>query len=331
MNRRILIVVFAGMFILAAQGLNAQVTGALEILTNIAKITAGNVVTFPTSKTNLTTATMYGASLYLLTPPIVDSVANLGRKRWVIALSNLGNASADFYVGTYASNVFYGGGTWFSHLSNGGNLTIGAGGVEYFALVISNVVPAANNSYMSFLVYASNRSAPSTYVAYLGYDTAGNQTVRYGGNLGRATNSGAYNLTRPIVFLSHAAQKSGHTNDAGYLTAIVSGPVLKISKRVINIEDPSGLYAGDFSRAVPGALITYGIYITNTGSAASTGTALIDTIALNHFEFVDKTNGTIFTNTANLQGNRVIFRPNLANEAFNAGANDFVRIRVRVK
>ncbi|GEM_PF-3763558 len=338
MKKKILLVMVASVLAFSVTTIRAQVsyTMALESLTNIAKVTAANAATFPTDMTNVTTATMYGAALYTITPAATyrQSLSTFGRTSWVIALSNLGNAQAPFKVGVYATNRWYGGGSWNTYISNA-TPTINPGEVAFTTLVISNVTPASNNAFVSVLVYASNLQAPQAYYAYLGYDATGAQTVRYGGTLGQDTNGGSYASTRgPISFLQFAAQAgAGFTNAAGFLTAQLAGPVLHISKTIVSILHPAaatGLTVAD-GTVEPGSIITYQIWVSNSGSKA-TAAKIADQFNATYFDLVDWTNGSIFTNGAGATAGRMVFvATNGVDDELPAATADKVKIRVRVK
>jgi len=278
----------------------AAYTPALALLTNIAKITAANSPTAPTSATNVTTGTMFGGTAVLDTSSSVpiQTIGNFQRTLWTINVTNYGNANANFQAAVVASNVRRGAGTWNWHFNNQATLN----GLAPFAMtsiqfVISNIAPATNGSYMSYLVRLSNMSAQIPSRVYKG----STGTNWYGGRLGVWTNynktnyvssGGAFHIG-PVFFLPFAKTKNGDTNQAGFLTAIIAGPVLQISKKVTLFTRPvSGLTYASSGTVEPGTYIQYRIFVTNSGSAAATNVKIVDHFASSFLDFVS-TNSNI--------------------------------------
>ncbi len=158
-------------------------TGALTNLNNVVKFTSGNAQPV-TNSVDVTVATMYGGALSV-TPGSFMSIGNLGVQVWTITVTNKGNASAAFVATVFASNTNLGGGTWARRLTGSPTGSLSPGATGTFSFAISNETPAANNSWMSYLIQVSNTTAPSTAYAYYGTDG----TTWYGGQKGVSTNA----------------------------------------------------------------------------------------------------------------------------------------------
>ena len=333
MKRKVFGFLLVSVFLLFAVSSYA-VTFSLSNINNIAKVTAGNSINAPTYATNLTTATMYGGSVITNAgSTVVQTIANLNEVTWTFTVTNWGNATADFDAKVVASNVNPKGGTWAHHFNNvAANLTgISPFGNATFQFVISNVSAASNGAWMSYLVQVSNKSADIGAHAYMGSDGS----TWFGGTLGIQTN-GSSASNDSYCYLQQGAQTTGNTNKAGYVTAIVSGPVLNIVKSIETVTDPSGLGHTADGFAVPGAYITYRIWVTNSGSAAATSFKVLDTLATQFVSYVGLTStatNLVLDATASTaddgSGNNLTFT-NIGQQ-LNAGDRAVVRIQVKVK
>jgi len=297
-------------------------TEALQILTNISRFTAVNAASdaYATNR-NVTVATIYGGWMTNTDTP-VQNINNYGKYTWTIYFTNTGNATADFTVSVVGSNIYSGGNysDWNRHFNNTGGLSgLNPGAGTTFQFVISNVNPVPDGAWVSYLIKVTNTSAPANARAY-----TNDQGDWYGWSLGVGTNT-TFWATGPVVYLQHAGQQTPNTNEAGYLTVIVQGPILAISKSIQSVSHPSGLVSGT-NWAEPGAIIVYSIRVTNEGSAAANNVAVIDTIPTDYVEYVDYTNGTILKYESD-NGTNMIF----TNATFAAGAVDTLKIRVRIK
>lgn len=300
-------------------------------LTNIAIITAQNSAITPSDFTNLTTATMWGGTIGL-DSTVVQTIPNFGSFTWAFSITNHGNVSVNYSASVIASNGWTGGGIWGRRFENLANLNgVGPGGNATINFVISNKTAASNRAYVSYLVQISNISANLSAHAYYGADGA----TWYGGNLGIATNSDMTNAVGagdggPIVYWQQAASTLGDTNKAGFVTAIIGAPDLRISKYIPagGIIHPAGLgISGNWVE--PGAYITYYISVTNNGAMA-TNVKIVDTFSTN-FELVAITNGADFvSNSFTTSGSMNILT--FTNGAFRiTDGTDLIKIKVKVK
>jgi len=299
------------------------------ILTNLSKFTAQNAPsTANATNRNVTVATLYGGWMtnsQTGTAGVVQNVNNFGVYRWTIELTNTGNITSSFSAKIVASNIIPGGNysDWNRHFNNTpiGSLNPGMG--TSFQFVISNVNPVANGSWVSYQIMVSNTSAKAGARTY--QDAAGEW---YGWNLGVGTNNRQTWDLGPVVYLQNPAARAGFTNRPGFLTLIISGPLLQISKSIQGVYHPSPIYSGGTNLGEPGAEITYRIFVTNAGSGNASIVKVIDTIPTSYVDFVSYTNGSIlrYDSTASSTTN-IIF----TNASFNAGASDILKIRVRIK
>ncbi len=326
MKKYYLILFILFLFVFAVSNGYSQ-TAALQGLTNIAKFTAGNVPTaVQDTNTGVTTATMYGGELTVSPAASAGStIVFPGIFQFDITVTNRGNAQASFTASVVASNTNYLGGNFTWRFVNDTVNNIAPDNPGTFQLIISNSAPCADDAWFSLLVKVSNLTT-ATARAYMGSDT----TTWYGGDLGIATNYSATNAD-PIIYLQHSAFAAPLTNEAGFLTVIVQGPVLRISKTISSITHPSGLYLGDNTKGEPGAYITYNIYVSNVGGANATNVAIVDTFATQYVEYVSAVDGTYFSN-AGTNGNTITFVTfSGTNDRLPAGANDLIQIVVRIK
>ena len=308
-------------------------TGALTNLNNVVKFTSGNAQPV-TNSVDVTVATMYGGSATIAVASYLP-IGNLGRQVWTITVTNQGNSIASFTGVVINSNIQYGttvANGWSHHFNSFAAITsLAPGGFGTFEFVITNISPASNNSFLSYLVKVSNTTAPYNAYAYLGTDGV----TWYGGDLGRTTNNNATGKSNQI-FLQHGAGLATVTNQAGYLTAIISGPILKISKTIEAITDPSGLYGVSTTIAAPGSYVTYRIVASNIGSASATNIKIIDTTALtNYIAYVGvtgtSTNLTLNSVSTNGSG-QIEIRFTNVNLPETPGSNfAVIRFRVRIK
>ncbi len=321
-------------------------TSAASMLSNIAMVTAQNAPANVMKMTNITTATMWGGVMRVFTGSTdVQLIGNNQRFKWVIQLSNLGNASAQFGLRVRATNKGVSGGTtaWGYSFTNGSPVTIPVGSFLNFGFIISNTIAMSNNAYYGCLIQASNISAGQnpngiSARAYLGWGISPslNSNTPFGGTLATATNGLPGANWGPVVVLQHRIAASGSSNRwGGFLVAQISGPVLSITKTVVSISHSSGLYsgAGNLTTAEPGALITYKIYVTNSGSRAATNVSVIDTIKTNFFSTVTViSQGRTFSNSTGVGANgRMAFTSERSNNRFPNGSKDRIYIRVRVR
>lgn len=297
-------------------------TEALQVLTNISRFTAENASqdAYATNR-NVTVATIYGGWM-TNSPTPVQNIVNYGRQIWTINFTNTGNATANFTVRVVASNIYTGGNwaDWNRHFNNTGGLSgLGPGAGTSFQFVISNVNPVADGAWVSYLIQVTNTSANLSARAY-----TNDQGTWYGWSLGVSTNT-TFWATGPVVYLQNGGQQTPNTNEAGFLTVVVQGPILSISKSIQSVSHPSGLVSGT-NWAEPGAIIVYSIKVTNEGSGAANNVAVIDTIPTAYLEFASYTEGSILKYYQTVGGD-ITF----TNSTFAVGAVDTLKIVVRVK
>jgi len=319
------VVVLAG----TAQVVQAGPTLALYTLTNIAKITAANSPIAPTNAIKVTTATMYGGKASVNLTPVL-SINNFGSQRWNFTVTNFGNAVTSFTTRLEASNCWFGGGKWARHIEAPVLTGIGPYSAGTFQFVVSNTSPASNGAYVGFLIKISNKSAQSIAHAYFGADGV----TWYGGSLGILTNNSKINpLTwngGPVVYLQNPALSS--TNWAGFLTAILRGPSLRIVKSIAGIWHPANL-AMAAGYAEPGAFITNRIWVTNSGSSYATNVKIMDTMTTNFsIVLVQSLSGSFSPVSTNLAGGvRVIRFSNTVNNRLDPATYTVLKIVVKVK
>jgi uncharacterized repeat protein (TIGR01451 family) len=317
--------------LLSVSTLSAATT-ALSVLTNIATLTAGNAPLNDSGFTNVSCATMYGGSMSF-TGAVANAVLginNLKAVSWTINITNYGNAQANFRAYVVASNTNRGGATagWVHHFSTsaggGGpalavtNFILGPFATIGFNFAISNSISANNGAWMSFMLKLTNISAQYLAKVYRSSDG----TTWYGGTLGMKTNHNITNAPLTVV-MQHIAQKTAHTNDSGYLTALLAGPVLRIHKSVDSVSAPSGLTIPQ-GYAPPGALITYRIVISNIGSANATNARMRDTFATNFLTWISnykfRNTNVGYDDVASWPNSRWVFYTNVGKHMTSAGA-----------
>ncbi len=311
-------------------------TAAEYILTNVASFTAGNVPSPAVdSDITVTVATMYGGRLSVSPSPTVTAYMPIifpGVTSFTLTVTNYGNAEADFGVRIIDTNANLRGGDFRWSLQNTGDIQdIVAGGDGTFQLFITNTVAATNGAWYSLLVQVTNQTAPSGQEGYYAY-APGIGTNWYGGDQGIRTNHTITNAGS-LIYLQHSAQAAPSTNQAGFLSVIVQGPVLVISKSVLSVSHPSLLYGARTDVAEPGAEIIYNIFVSNSGVSYATNLTIVDAIDTTYLEFVRVTNGVIFSNTTALPaGNTLTFKTYGAeNDKLAVNGYDNIQIVVRVR
>jgi uncharacterized repeat protein (TIGR01451 family) len=317
-----LLFVFSGSLI----AYNESHTYPLQILTNIAKFTAANAATHPiATNRNVTVGTMFGGWM-TNTTGTPQNITVLSKYTWTILFTNTGNSIASFVAKVVGSNKSTGSAwsSWARHFNNEGNLSsISPFGGTSFQFVISNTSPVPDGSWVSYQIMVSNTTAGARSLSYRAYqDTSGNW---YGKNLGFGTNMYQW-ASGPVVYLQTGPSVNNTNQISGYLTVIIQGPILQISKSIQSVSHPSGIYSTT-NWAEPGAIIVYKIWVSNAGSAAANTVRVRDTIPTNYVTLVDVTNGTILKRDTSIALPNVVF----TNSTFNNGASDVLKIRVRVK
>jgi uncharacterized repeat protein (TIGR01451 family) len=317
--------------------IQAAPTVAGLILTNMSVVTAANSTFVLPSFAFMTNAVMFGGSVGLLSGPTVQQVNYPGRNAWFFAVTNLGNANADFVAKVVFTNYRLGGpmSSWGWALSNSSLSSLSPGASGIVALFITNKLPVSNNSYFSLLVKISNLSADAGSRAYYGIGS----TLWYGGSLGILTNASQTNglngsTIGPVFYLPHASTREGNTNLSGFLTSVVSGPKLSIHKSIITVSHPSsGLGLAANTYAEPGSEVLYYIAVTNKGGSAAVGVKVVDTFNTS-FTMTAYTNGTgydLFSNALNGSTRVLTFTNNNMPAAPAAGSGVLIKIRLRIK
>jgi len=321
-----LLFVFSGSLI----AYNESHTRSLQILTNIAKFTAENAATHPiATNRNVTVATMFGGWM-TNTTATTQNITVLNKYTWTILFTNTGNSIASFVAKVVGSNKSAGS-SWsawarhFNDITEGGSFNVAPGSGTNFQFVISNTSPVADDSWVSYQIMVSNTTAGARSLSYHAYqDTFGNW---YGKNLGVGTNMKQW-ASGPVVYLQTGPSVNSTNQISGYLTVIIQGPILQISKSIQSVSHPpSGLYTTSTNWAEPGAIIVYRIWVSNAGSAAANKVKVKDTIPTNYVTLVDVTNGTFLKRDGTFALPNVVF----TNSTFNNGVSDVLKIRVRVK
>jgi uncharacterized repeat protein (TIGR01451 family) len=318
--------IILGLMLISTAGLQALTVSGL-VMTNIAKITAGNAPIVTPVQVIVTNATMYGGSVGL-TAGRVQGISAFTRSAWFFSVTNYGNSSANFVAKVVASNYRLGGAlsSWAWGMSNASIAGLSPLGVSTIGLFITNKSPVSNNAFFSLLVKISNQSALQASRAYRGMDG----TTWFGGILGIKTNWSATNAATfgPVMYLQGAGTRTLGTNAAGYVTAIASGPVLVISKWIQAVTHPSsGLGLTGYTYAEPGSIVLYYINVTNKGGAAATSSKIVDSFSTN-FLLVDYTNGSGYGHFSTANSGAFTF-VTFTNNLFTG--NDRIKIRVKIR
>jgi len=306
---------------------NETHTSPLQVLTNIAKFTAANAATYPiATNRNVTVGTMFGGWM-TNTNATPQYITVLSKYTWTILFTNTGNSIASFVAKVVGSNIS-GGSSWsawarhFNTITEGQPFSVAPGSGQNFQFVISNKSVVPDGSWVSYQIMVSNTNAGARSPSYHAYQVFGNW---YGKNLGVGTNMKQW-ASGPVVYLQTGPSGNSTNQISGYLTVIIQGPILKISKSIQSVSHPTVLYSST-NWAEPGAIIVYRIWVSNAGSAAANTVKVKDIIPTTYVTLVDVTNGTILTRDTTFALPYVVF----TNSIFDKGKSDVLKIRVRVK
>jgi uncharacterized repeat protein (TIGR01451 family) len=291
--------------------IQAAYTPQAYILTNLAQVTSWSI---PGSQvatirnTNVTTATMFGGTFRTNVPAAgisatYKTISFFGLASFSLIVSNYGNYTAGFRARVVTTNrrSMPDSLNWGFHFGAGpavlSNFSLAPfASMPLTFIITNNTVPISNKPFISYLIMISNTT---TGTQKSGHVYKGSDNLWYGGEMGVSTNHARTNYVNgapvvgPVFFLQALGKTGGITNRAGFLTAIISGPILKISKTVIAVTHPSGLYAAaNIALAEPGALITYRLAISNVGSAVATNVIVMDSMLSNVMQIQSTYNST---------------------------------------
>ncbi|MEW5946678.1 MAG: hypothetical protein AB1742_10815 [bacterium] len=271
-------------------------TASGTVVGNFATMTATNVPSATQSSTvNATVMAVFGVAK--VADPADGNAGSGNSTDYVFSVRNDGNDSD--YIGIKA------GAQGFS---------AGAGTTTNWSVQVDDADPfsSALNWQTSGAATASQAGDQATSTAILGPDAVGTYTVRVT-IAGDATDGATGDLTINFVTVATAgsyvgynainyggpasvARSAGTGQGTSYLTTLVQGPVLTLSKAINVITAPAG-YTGGANDPVPGARITYDVTFGNSGAGAASTVEVSDQIpASTTFEA-----GTIqscFTSTA---------------------------------
>jgi len=242
---------------------NAQ-TAALSWLTNMASVTANNVLKSSNDMTNVQVRTMFGGRFSLPLTVMTQNVAALEGYKWQVNFTNKGNATSPFTIKFDATNKSAGT-TWTAGFINGTRSyvvtpALASGGFTTVFVCVTNQPTAAADGSKYFVRIVATNTTPVVQLTMLNGATnyTGDNLVSYGGDMGET-----WVGTNKI-----AGYRRVYMQNVTYSTAFfilqISAPKLSITKSIISITK-----GGVASSPIPGSTILYRIFVTNSGSAAA--------------------------------------------------------------
>lgn len=247
-------------------------TDALTTLTNIATLswTGGT-----DAKTN--TGQDVGTNIGIIWVSTSDGSDDVTAGNTVINqsyLTNYGNASNEFVLTVESNYNDSSASNWtivFTNYAGGaasGTLTVSdvsPGAAPHIGLFVTVPTGETNGAAMTFRCLASNTTFSAANIT----NYVGHNSINYGGNVGEWGAGGGN------TYLSNLAVAADFTN----WVVTVQAPTITLTLNA-GFTNPQP-YASQTGNPVPGALITYRLYITNEGSADATNIQLANAIPAN--------------------------------------------------
>jgi uncharacterized repeat protein (TIGR01451 family) len=324
--KKMTILLLALLMVVGISSIAKAQSPANSLISNIASITAANTTSRDSYYTNLRVARIYGISMNLIGGSYTNTIGTTGPSVHVLRVSNYGNTNSALTIQVRASEIWSNSSVTWTHTLKDAAGTSGTsidtplltpGGTTTVTLTFALGGTATNNTVYRARVVAFPADPAPNNTAY-----TGDNGVLYGGRMGFDWNDSTATPINPTTGkTTYVNMLVGPAPADGYLTAVVSGPVLQIVKSIDSVTVDGTAETVGLAR--PGATIVYNIWATNSGSAAATDAAIRDVLPTNVtlVGYDDSASSFKWESTAGLT-------MTFTNSSFNI--NDSVNIKVTV-